>query len=162
MELLPERRILDGGRESFAIHIDWGGFTNKEIGDAMLRFAVNHRPKREDCKGPGQGGKRAKATIRSYLKSLSAMRIWKREKNQWRRMQLIAETCRYENCQRESAAYKKWRKEGRAHEPMDAIAKTEMSRARGQALKIFEDLFPYLDEQPANYGRKQRKKVNAK
>ena len=150
MELLPERRILDGGKESVAIQIHWRDFTNKEIGHEMERFARNHRPKREDCREPSSSGRGPKPTFLKYLKALAVMRIWKRERSQWRRMELIAKTCGYRGCQRESAAYKKRCKEGRAREPMDGTAKSEMSQARGQALKVFKGLFPCLDEQPAN------------
>lgn len=157
MGLLPQRRILDGGRENFAIQIHWRKSTAKEIGEEMKRFAVNHRPKRKDCKEPIRGGKGPRATLLSCLKALAVMRIWKRERNQWKRMQLIAETCRYANCLSEWAAYKKRCKEGRGHVPMDGNAKTEMSKARKRAWEVFEDLFHDLDEQPANFGRKRKK-----
>ncbi len=158
MGLLGERRILDGGRENFAIQIHWGDSTNKEIGDAMRRFAVNHRPKRKDCKEPSRGGKGPRETLLSNLNALAVRRIWKRERDPWERMHLIAETCRYANCRRDWAAYKTQCKEGRAPDSMDGKAKTEMSRARTRAREVFEILFHHLDGQPANFGLKNKER----
>jgi hypothetical protein len=83
------------------------------------------------------------------LKQLAVMRIWKCERNQWKRLKLVAEFCGYKGCIREAAAYKKRCKEGRGDEPMSQAAKVEMSSARGEARNFFRGLFP--GEEPLSY-----------
>jgi len=86
---------------------------------------------------------------RNRLKELAVMRIWKHETNQWKRLQLVAEFCRYKGCMKEAAAYKERCNEGGGDEPMSKAAKVEMSSARAEALKHFQDLFP--GEKPLNW-----------
>lgn len=83
------------------------------------------------------------------LKQLAAMRIWKREPHQWKRLKLVAKICGYKGCKREAAAYKKRCEEGRADGPMSEAAKVEMSRARREARTFFQSFFP--GEEPLSY-----------
>ena len=148
---LPERHISNGGSENIAIQIDWGDFTDAEIGKEMKKFARAHRPRNENCKEPRRQGQRPQITARSYLKALSAMRIWKRERNQWKRLKLVAKVCRYRCCVSELEEYESRCYQGRSDEPMGSAAKVQMSRARAQARKFFQRVL--LGEEPLNFLR---------
>lgn len=89
------------------------------------------------------------AKWRDRLNQLAVMRIWKHERNQWKRLKLVAKFCGYKGCIQEADAYEKRCKEGDADEPMGNAAKVEMSRARSEARKSFQGLFPR--EEPLSY-----------
>ena len=147
---LPDRHIGDDGLETIAIEIRWGYFTNKEISEEMRKFACAHRPGNEACKEPKRKGQRPKAVIQSHLKALSVMRIWKlHNRNQWKRLKLVAKNCDYEGCARESEEYERRRRRAHGNQPMSDDAKVEMSKARAHALSFFHRLFPW--EMPSNY-----------
>ena len=77
------------------------------------------------------------------------MRIWKLERNQWKRLKLVAKVCGYKGCKEELAEYE-WRcGQGRGDEPMSKAASVEMSDARKGALIYFQSLFPGLN--PLSY-----------
>jgi hypothetical protein len=146
-----QKRIILGeaGCEIIAIQIRWGGSTNREIGEAMKRFAEAYRPRDEYCKEPARHGQRPKDVILSRLKALSVMRIYKHERNQWKRLKLVAKVCCYEGCVRESEEYE-WRcAAGYGDQPMSNSAQVEMSDARARALSFFQQLLPW--EMPSNY-----------
>jgi len=145
----PKRHIRDDGSENIAIQIRWGDFTNDELGKAMKEFARAYRPLDETAKEPMRQGKRPKITIQSYLNALSVMRISKHKRNQWKRLNLVAEVCGYNGCEKEAAAYKDRCKDGHADQPMSKAAKVEMTKARKRAMSFFRDWFPW--ENPANY-----------
>ena len=107
------------------------------------------RPRNEDCKEPRRQGQRPKITIQSYLDALSVMRIRKHERNQWKRLKLVAEVCGYKGCVEEAAAYKERRKQWLRSEPISKVAKVEMSRARSKARAFFQSFFPR--EEPLNH-----------
>jgi hypothetical protein len=148
--ILPhERPIGSDGSENIAIRVRWGHFTNGEIGKAMKEFARAYRPPDEAAKEPRRQGTRRKITIQSHLNALSVMRIWKHERNQWKRLNLVAQVCGYKGCEKEAAAYKDRCKDGHADQPMNKAAKVEMTKARKRALSLFRLWFPW--ENPANY-----------
>jgi hypothetical protein len=146
---MPKRHVRKDGSEDIAIQIRWGDFTNDEIGKAMKEFARAYRPRDETAKEPRRQGKRPKITIQSYLNALSVMRIWKHEHNQRKRLNLVAEVCGYNGCEKEAAAYKDRCKDGHADQPMNKAAKVEMTKARKRALSLFRHWFPR--DNPANY-----------
>jgi hypothetical protein len=121
------------------IRID-AGYNETEAVEAFRTEFRKHWPKTK-------GGGRAK--WRDRLNQLAVMRIWKRERDQWKRLKMVAEFCGYKDCIREAAAYKKRCKEGRGDEPMSRAAKIEMSSARSEARKIFQSLFP--GQEPLNH-----------
>lgn len=90
------------------------------------------------------------------LKQLVVMRIWKQEPDRWRRLKLVAELCGYKGCVEELAAYNERCKEGYGDEPMNAVAKVEMSRARAKGRKFFQSLFP--GEEPLSYHLSENEK----
>ena len=94
-----------------------------------------------------RGGNRER--WRARLRNLAVMRIRKNQRNQWKRLELVAEFCSYKGCVREAAAYKKRCKEGRGDEPMSEAAKVQMSSARSEARTFFQSLFP--TEEPLSY-----------
>jgi hypothetical protein len=94
-----------------------------------------------------RGGNRER--WRARLRNVAVMRIRKNERNQWKRLKLVAEFCGYKGCIREAAAYKKRCKEGRGDEPMSKAAKVEMSSAQANARAFFHELFP--GEEPLSY-----------
>jgi hypothetical protein len=142
-------RVCYDGSEVIALRVRWCDFTDKEIGEEMKKFAARQRPADENCNPPRKPGQRPGITIQSYLKALSVLRIWKHERNRWKRLNLVAKVCGYQDCVRESTAYRERRKRWLAMEPMSNRAKVEMSNARGRALRFFQDHFP--TETPANY-----------
>jgi hypothetical protein len=146
---LPTRHIRDDGSEIIAIQIRWRGFTKREIAEAMREFARSYWPRNDDCKEPTRRGKRPQLTIRSHLKALSVMRIYKLQRNPWKRLKLVENVCRYKGCVSVWAAYKKRCKQGHGDEPMSRSAKVEMSRARADARTFFQILLP--GEEPTNY-----------
>jgi len=77
------------------------------------------------------------------------MRIYKHERNQWKRLKLVTEVCGYSGCVRELGDYNERRKHGQAHQPMSNAAQVEMSKARKHALTFFQSIFE--GEMPANY-----------
>jgi hypothetical protein len=136
------------GSQVFQIEVCWRHYNNKEIGDEMERLAASCRPPNE--KGPQRTGKKRESKVRSDLKALSAMRIWKlHERNPWKRLDLVANVCRYKGCVKEAAAYKRRCKEGHGDEPMSKAAKAEMTRARKHALSLFQYWFPW--DKPSNH-----------
>jgi hypothetical protein len=150
--LLPKAVELAGrymgipGLQDVLIQVDWRRYTDKEIGEEMAKFAKAHRP--PDEKEPRRPEQRL-TTVRSYLKALSVMRIWKHECNQWERLDLVAKACGYKGCVRELKEYKKRCKQGHGDQPMSSNAKAEMSRARADARSFFQSLF--AGEKPSNY-----------
>src|SRR5262249_24911120 len=130
------------GMQEVTIQIDWRHYRNDEIGEEMKKFAAVNRPQNEpepDRKGQHKG----KSTIRSQLKDLSVLRIWKCERNQWKRLKLVANVCGYRGCVTEWKEYKDRCRKGHGKDPMSEGAKSEMSRSRKRALSFFQHLFPY-------------------
>jgi hypothetical protein len=147
-----KERILLGeaGTEVIAIRFPWGKYSNKEFSDAMLLFAEAYRPNTEACKEPQRKGQRQKEVVLGYLKALAAMRILKRfEGNQWKRLSLIADVCRYSGCVKESVEYERRRAQGHCDEPMGKAAQVAMTEARDHALSLFQSIFK--GELPSNY-----------
>jgi hypothetical protein len=143
---LPGRHIGIPGLQDLLIQIDWRRYTDKEIGEEMAKFAKAYRP--PDEKEPRRLGQRL-TTERSYIKALSVMRIWKHERNQWKRLNLVKKACGYKGCVRELKEYKKRCDQGHGAQPMSNNAKAEMSRARADARSFFQRLF--AGEKPSNY-----------
>jgi hypothetical protein len=101
---------------------------------------------RKHCPRPRGGGGRQ---YRDLLNQLAVMRIWKQDRDQWKRLAEVAEQCGYKACKREAAAYKERRKQGHCDEPMCKDARAEIERARSSARDFFKTLFPW--EEPMNY-----------
>jgi hypothetical protein len=120
----PGRYNVPGMQE---VVIDWRHYTNKEIAAEIAR----KRPKSEP--EPNRRGREPES--KADLKALSVMRIWKREREPWKRLKLINKVCCFESC-----AYE-W--------PLTNAAKAEITRARKRALSLFQHLFPWGN--PANY-----------
>jgi hypothetical protein len=131
---LPGRYINVPGMQEVVIQIDWRHYDNKEIGAEMARWAANNRPESEPA--PDRTGKKRESKVRSDLKALSVMRIWKHERKPWKRLKLVARVCRFKSCEEYE-----W--------PMNNAAKAEMTRARKRALNFFQYLFP--SGKPSNY-----------
>jgi hypothetical protein len=104
-------------------------------------------------------GRRPEAAVsakwRARLSRLAVMRIWKYAcaaqngndyLTQWKRVKLIAKLCGYKGCIKEYAKYQERCKQGRGDWPMTETASEEMSRARAEARKFFQRLFP--NEEP--------------
>ena len=129
------------GRKCFFgfIRIDTG-YNETEASQAFRMAFRKHWPKTKS------GGS---AKWRERINQLVVMRIWKHERNQWKRLKLVAKFCGYEGCIKEAAAYKKRCGAGHANEPMSEAAKVEMSKARGAARTFFQGLFPR--EEPLSY-----------
>jgi hypothetical protein len=129
------------GRKCFFgfIRID----TDYNESEAVEAFRTEFKKHRARTRGGGSTNWRAR------LKELAVMRIWRREPNQWKRLKLVAECCEYKGCMEELAAYSQRRKEGHGDEPMSEAAKVEISRARSEARKFFQTLFP--SEEPLSY-----------
>jgi len=144
----PDRSIDDDGSEKIAIKVRWRDFTNPEIAKTMKAFAKDHRPTSEP--EPKRKGQKPEETIRADLKALSVMRIWKLHASKpWKRLNVVANVCRYKSCVREATEYKRRRKAWYEMQPMSQAAKTEMSAARSRALRFVQRLFP--GEKPSNY-----------
>jgi hypothetical protein len=111
--------------------------------EAAKAFKTWFGKRREKTKGGGRDNWRAK------LKNLVVMRIWKRERDQWKRLKQVAEFCGCKSCVKEAAAYKERCKQGRGDDPMSNAAKVEISSARGHAREFFQGYFP--GEEPLNY-----------
>jgi hypothetical protein len=75
------------------------------------------------------------------LMQLAVMRICKQERNQWKRLKLVAEFCGYNGCVKEAEAYKERCKQACGDEPMSNAAKVEMSSAQADAREFFQRLF---------------------
>jgi hypothetical protein len=120
--------------QEVVIQIDWRNYRNKDIGAEMARWAANNRPESEP--EPDRTGKKRESKVRSDLKALSVMRIWKHERKPWQRLKLVAKVCRFKSCE----VYE-W--------PINNAAKAEMTRARKRALNFFQYLFPW--GKPSNY-----------
>ena len=147
-QVFPDRKIEDDGSEKIAITVRWRDFRNSEIAKEMNEFATHNRPPSEPQ--PKRKGQRPKETIRADLKALSVMRIWKLHADKpWKRLDEVANVCRYKGCRREAAEYKRRRKAWDGMQPMSQAAKTEMSEARSRALSFFRRLFP--EQKPSNY-----------
>jgi hypothetical protein len=143
---IPVRPSYEGGSEKLAIEIRWRDFTNSQIARELKKFVARYRPENEKEPEP----QTPEIRLRSYLKALSVMRIWKLQKGkQWKRLELVAKTCRYRGCVKEAEEYKRRCKQGHGDQPMSQAAKTEMSDARARALSFFQRFFP--DEKPSNY-----------
>jgi hypothetical protein len=95
--------------------------------------------------------KRKKGNSQFYgkLNQLAVMRIRKREREQWKRLKLVAKFCGYNGCVKEAAAYKERCNQGRGDQPMSDAAKVEMSSASADAREFFQRLFPR--EEPLSY-----------
>jgi hypothetical protein len=105
---------------------------------------------KEWFRGPGEktrGG--GGLDWRALLNRLAVMRIWKRERNQWKRLELVAKLCGYKGCMNEAKAYKQRCKEGGLNQVMSNAAQVEMSSARKKARVFFQKLFP--GEEPLSY-----------
>jgi hypothetical protein len=139
-ELLRSARQRD--REYFFgfIRIDRAYIEN----DAIQAFKNEYRKRWPQIKSGGGTNWRAR------LQRLAVMRIRKHERDQWKRLKLVAEFCGYNGCRKEVKAYKDRCKNGRGDEPMSPAAKVEMTNARKAALKFFQDLFPY-EKKPLNF-----------
>jgi hypothetical protein len=146
---LPNRpRPDDEGSETIAVEIRWRDFTNAQITEAMKAFAERNRPPSEP--EPKRKGQKFEETIRADLKALSVMRIWKLHAGKpWKRLNVVANVCRYKSCEKEATEDKRRRKAWYPRQPMNQAAKTEMSGARSRALRFFQRLFP--GEKPSNY-----------
>lgn len=131
-----ERHICNDGSENIGLQIFWADFTNAEIAKEMREFAYAYRPKNDKCKEPQRKGRRPMDVVGSRLKALSVIRISKRERNQWKRLNLVAKFCAYSGCVRES------NRGGWADAPIWQDAKVEMSKARADARSFFQSLFP--------------------
>ena len=131
---LPGRYINVPGMQEVVIQIDWRHYDNKGIGSEMARWAANNRPESEP--EPDRTGKKRKSKVRSDLKALSVMRIWKHERKPWKRLKLVGKVCRFKSCKEYE-----W--------PINNAAKADMTRARKRALNFFEYLFPC--GKPSNY-----------
>jgi len=143
-----KERILLGeaGTEVIAIQVPWGNFTPKDFGEAMRKFAEDHRPRNAACKEPQRKGQRPLEVIQSELKALAAMRIWKLHKgNQWKRLEVVANVCGYEGCVRESVEYERRRTQGQGHcdQPMSNNAQARISQACADAVSFLQRLFPW-------------------
>jgi hypothetical protein len=147
-QVFPDRKIEDDGSEKIAITVRWRDFTNSKIAEEMKKLAARNRPPSEPQ--PNRKGQRPEETIRADLKALSVMRIWKLHTGKpWKRLNVVANVCRYKSCMREAAEYKRRRKAWYERQPMSQAAKTEMSEARSRALSFFRRLF--REEKPSNY-----------
>jgi hypothetical protein len=144
---LPGRYINVPGMQEIKIQIDWRHYNNKEIAEEMKRFAEHNRPKSE--LEPNRRGKKRESKVRSDLKALLVMRIWKHEPDPWKRLKLVSSVCAYEAFENELKKYKKRCEDGQGDEPMGKSAQAEMTRARKRALGFFEYLFPW--GKPSNY-----------
>jgi hypothetical protein len=144
---LPGQFINIPGLQKIEIEIYWPGYTDKEIGEEMGRFAAANRP--QDIPSPDRRGQKRASKVRSFLKALSVMRICKHEPDKWKRLKLVALVCGYQGCKKELKEHKKRCKRGHAKERIGSAARTEISGARKQALRVFQLLFPW--GQPTNY-----------
>jgi len=111
--------------------------------EARKAFTAWFRERHAKTKGGGIPKWRAR------LKQLAVVRIWKLERNQWKRLKLVAEFCGYNGCRKEMKAYRERCRQGRGDKPMSSAAKVEMSDARKGALIFFKSLFP--SENPLSY-----------
>jgi hypothetical protein len=135
----PGRYVNAPGMQEVAI--DWRHYTNKEIAAAIAR----KRPETE----PEPNRRRRGAQSKTLLKALSVMRIWKRETDPRKRLELVAKVCRYKVCVEEVREYKARSYRGHAKERISNTAEAEMSRARKRALNAFQFWFPW--GKPSNY-----------
>jgi len=144
---LPERHIHSDGSEKIAVTIRWRDFTNKGIGEEMKKFAKQNRPP-----GVPERWQLRENMIRTNLKALSAMRIWKRfpkARDLGRRICEAAKYTDYESVIKEAAEYKERSSQGWAKEAKSKAAQVQMHKARERALFFFQILFP--GELPSNY-----------
>jgi hypothetical protein len=116
-------------------------YNETEAGEAFKTWFTKRRDK---TKGGGRN------TWKAKLNNLVVMRIWNKERDQWKRLKLVAELCGYKGCKEELVEYE-WRcGQGRGpDEPMSSAAKVEMSSARSEARIFFQGLFP--GEEPLSY-----------
>jgi len=138
----PKLFQTSGEREYFKgfIRID-EAYNETKVVEAFRAWFRKHHSK---TKGGGT------VKWRNRLKQLSVMRIWKKhERDQWKRLKLVAKFCKYKGCVTEVKAYNERRWQGRAKEPMSNAAKAEMSNARTEARKFFKELFP--GEEPLSW-----------
>jgi len=136
----PGRYINVPGMEE--IVIDWRHYTNKEIAAEIACKRPENEPE------PNRRGRQPESKPR--LKQLSVMRIWKLyERKPWKRLELVANVCRYKGCVNEWAAYKERCRQGCGDERMRKTALVEMSKERREALNLFRLWFPWGE--PSNY-----------
>jgi hypothetical protein len=139
---LPGRYINFPGSQKIELQIFWRNYNNKDIGERMKKFAALNRPPNEP--GPDRRGQhKGESKVRSDLKDLSVLRIWKGEPDPWKRLKLVADVCGYKSCVAEWKQYKDRCRKGLGDEPMGKSAKSEMSRSRKRALSFFQHFFPY-------------------
>jgi hypothetical protein len=135
-----ERWEHSGRRFFFGfIRID-RGYNEEKAVEAFRKEFRNRWPKT-------RGGGSAKC--RERLNQLAVIRIWKHERDQWKRLKLVAKFCKYSGCIREAEAYKEACKQGHGDQPMSNASKVEMSSARAEARTFFQSLFP--GEEPLSY-----------
>jgi hypothetical protein len=143
----PGRHVDYPGSQVVPIHFFWRHYTNKQIGEEMEKLTEKLRPVGEP--EPQLRGKGKSSSIKSFLDALSVMRIYKHERNQWKRLKLVNKVCGYKGCVKELRDYNERRKHGHADQPMSNAAKVEMSKARAHALSFFQSIFQ--GEKPLNY-----------
>jgi hypothetical protein len=146
---LPGRHVNWPGSEIVTIQIFWRDYTNDEIGKEMEKLAGKGKLRPDEEPEPQRKGKGKRSSTEFDLDALSVMRIYKHERNQWKRLKLVAEVCGYSGCVRELGDYNERRKHGHAHQPMSNAAKVEMNKARKHALRFFQSIFQ--GEMPSNY-----------
>jgi hypothetical protein len=143
----PGRHVDYPGSEIIPIQFFWRDYNNREIGEEMKILAKKLRPDEEP--EPQRRGKEKSSSIESLLDALSVMRIYKHERNQWKRLELVKKVCGYSGCVKELRDYNERRKHGHADQPMSNAAKVEMSKARAHARRFFQSIFQ--GEIPSNY-----------
>jgi len=139
---LPGRYINFPGSQKVELQIFWRNYNNNDIAEQMKKFAALNRPQ-DEPEPDRRGQHKGESTIRSDLKDLSVMRIWKREPDPWKRLNLLANVCGNESYITEWKRYKDRCRKGHGDEPMGKSAKSDMSRSRKRALRFFQHFFPY-------------------
>jgi hypothetical protein len=102
--------------------------------DAVRAFRAWFRERWAKTKGGGG------AKWLNRLKRLAVIRIWKHERDPWKRLKLVAKFCHYKGCRDEVTAYKERCKQGRGDQQMGKAAQVEMSNAaqkHGLSFKAF-------------------------
>jgi hypothetical protein len=144
---LEHERVCYDGSELIAFRIPWGALIEEAIGKQIERY----RPENAMCKAPRGRGKRPQIMLRSYLKDLSVMRIWKRfpkAKDLRRRIREVAKFTTYKGCQTYVDAHEKAFRAGQ-DDPQTRNASSEMSAACARALSVFQSFF--RGETPSNF-----------
>jgi hypothetical protein len=135
----PGRYIKAPGMQE--VVIDWRHHTNKEIAAAIARKRPETEPE------PNRRGREEQS--KTLLKALSVVRIWKRERDPRKRLEVVAKVCRYKVCVEEVREHKARSYRGHAKERISNKAEAQMSRARRSAMRAFQFWFPW--GKPSNY-----------